>query len=167
MCRGFAFEAARVGSIPRKFAERFDVEAVTDFLAIHILTHDRDSLDIDFWLYRDEAEDADDPRWRFIPWDKNLTFGAHYYSNVRGENDFFDYDRDFLLTMGNALVTKFLRTPALRSGLDARLAQLMNEVFDRAYFEDRIAALRPLVAPSIARRPDDGAFVMHPGPHQG
>ncbi len=146
-----------------EFAERFDVEAITDFLAIHVLTHDLDSLDIDYWLYRDEAEGAQDPRWRFIPWDKNLTFGTHYFSGIRGENDYFDYDQDFLRTMGNALVTKFMQTPALRDALYARLAQLMAEDFELGYYQQRIDALRPVVAPSMARQPDDQAYVVHPG----
>lgn len=46
-----------------EFRERFDVEAFIDFLAIHVLTHDRDVLDIDYWLYRDDEGDG---KWKLI-----------------------------------------------------------------------------------------------------
>lgn len=150
-----------------EFDERFDVDAFIDFLAIHILTHDRDSMDIDFWLYRDESPDAADGRWKFIPWDKNLTFGAHYFTGHLGENDFFDYDRIFLETMGNGLVVKSLQTPELRARLDNRLIELMEETFNTAYFEAKIAELKPIVRPSIERSPGPNAYILHPKQHQG
>ncbi len=141
------------------FEERFDVDQVIDFLAIHILTHDRDSLDIDYWLYRDD--EADGP-WTFIPWDKNLTFGHHYFSGHQGINDFMAYDRDYLPTLTNDLITKFLATPDLRSQLDARTVELATEVFTDQWFEERVAELADQVGPSMARVPDDSSFVVHP-----
>ncbi len=150
-----------------EFAERFDLESFVDFLAIHVLTHDRDSLDIDFWLYRDESDDASDSRWKFIPWDKNLTFGSHYFGGVMGANDFFDYDSGFVETMGNALVIKSLQTPGIRARLNERLGELMGETFTKDYFSEKIAGLQPIVQPSLERRPGKQAYVVHPGQHQG
>ncbi len=153
---GSAFEAG--------FRERFDADRFIDFLAIHALTHDRDVLDIDYWLYRDEA--AGGP-WRLIPWDKNLTFGAHYHAGVQGVNDFFDYYRDFIQPQQNALVEKFLDTPGLRADFDARLVDLATEVFDDAWYREVMEEMAGEIAPALARPPGGGAYRIHPGQHHG
>lgn len=150
-----------------EFAERFDLESFVDFLAIHVLTHDRDSLDIDFWLYRDESKDAADPRWKFIPWDKNLTFGSHYFGGILGSNDYFDYDMSFVETMGNALVIKSMQTAGIRARLHERLRELMAETFSLDYFREKIAGYRPVIEPSLERLPSKYAYVLHPGQHHG
>ncbi len=148
-----------------EFSERFYVDAFTDFLAIHVLTHDRDVLDVDYWLYRDDADE--DAKWKLIPWDKNLTFGHHYFSGFQGVNDFFDYDRDFVNPLHNDLVEKFLATDALRQGFEERLLELATEVFDDAWYEAQMAEISDEIAPAMARMPDEDSYEIHPGQHHG
>lgn len=149
----------------QQFRERFDVDAFTDFLAIHVISHDLDSLDIDYWLYRDDADP--DGKWKLIPWDKNLTFGAHYFADFQGVNDFFDYDRGFLNTMGNALVDKFMATDGLRDAFDERLLKLTTEVFNDQWYQSKMEAIAEEIAPAMARLPDEEAYEIHPGQHHG
>jgi spore coat protein H len=146
------------------FRARFDVDAFMDVLAIHVLTHDRDSLDIDYWLYRN---DVDEGPWLLIPWDKNLTFGHHYFGGFQGVNDFFDYDRSFVEAQQNALITKFLASPGLRADFDARLYDLATHVFDDGWHRAQIDALAAHIAPAMARLPDRDAYALHPGQHHG
>ncbi len=149
------------------FREQVDVQNFIDFVAVHVLTHDRDSFDIDFWLYRDDAEDADDGRWKFIPWDKNLTFGHHYFGGFRGVNDFLDYDRDFINYLGNDLIRKALASPGIRAEFDERLHELVTEVFTDQWFADKMAQIADEIAPAMARIPDEGSYEIHPGQHHG
>ena len=144
--------------------ERFDVDAMLDFMALHILQDDRDSLDIDYWLYRDE----DDPEgtWLLIPWDKNLVFGNHWFDPVRGAHDLFEYDGVFLEVMGNRLFARTLATPTLRAALDLRLRTLLDEVFTDAWLDELLTDLRREVERSLVD-PASPAFALHPSQHYG
>ncbi len=57
------------------FAERFDVDEVLTWLAIHAVVADVDTFGGDYWRYVDHTTPGS--RWQVIHWDKDLTFGSH------------------------------------------------------------------------------------------
>jgi len=149
-----------------ELAERVDLPAMIDFLAIHILSHDMDSLDVDYWLYLDGSGGPGEGRWRFIPWDKNLTFGANWQQEFGGgANSFLTYDMGMVHTHGNRLFDLVLATPTLRDALHARLHELMDEVFTRAWFEEQALARLPHVVEGVLRPPGADAYHVQPRQH--
>lgn len=144
-----------------ELGDYIDVEQFIDFLAIHALTLDRDAFDNDYWLYRDETQ-GDEARWIFIPWDMDMTFGAHWFEGFDSQNDFFAYDLPLVSPLGNDLVTKTFQTAELRQRLFERLESLMEGKFKVEYFRDRLATLKPLIADSMAKTPAGDAFLVHP-----
>lgn len=146
------------------FRERIDVPNFHDFVALHILTQDLDSLDDDYWLYRDNA--ANGP-WRVIPWDKNLTFGTNFFDAYGGgANHFFTYTLSAIGTFGNELFIKYLDTPELREELHQRLRELMED-FSPEYFADRTAEIGQAIEGPMERQPGEGRFVRNPRQHFG
>jgi spore coat protein H len=133
-------------------------------IALHFLVQDLDSLDQDYWLYRDGAGER---LWKFIPWDKNLTFGANFYAeHGGGASEFFTYDLADIGLRGNGLFTKLLQTPELRARVEGRVRELMK-TFPPEYFRRAIERLRPVVEPSLRLAPGKRRYRLHPGPHHG
>lgn len=146
--------------------ERFDIENLRTFLAINALLQDVDSLDVDYWLYREASEGA---KWRLIPWDKNLTFGTVFFENAGGgANDYLVYDAGFINPLENALIERILETPGLRAEIDDRIRELVTTgEFSRERFEEEIERLRPEIEPRLERVPGPDAFVLTPKQHVG
>jgi spore coat protein H len=152
------------------FEQQVDVDNFIDWLAVHFLIGDIDSFGDDYWMHID-SEDPEG-RWRFIPWDKDLSFGAyereHPQPSLRQQHDFFVYE--FPLSdanWGNDLITKFLETPQLRDRLHARLQTLMTEQFTVDYFRTKANNLAAVVAPYVDLPAAEGRFFRHPRNHYG
>lgn len=159
--------------------ERFDVENLTDWLAIHYLIGDVDAFGDDFWLYRGRG--ATD-KWKIIPWDHDLSFGRNEREGLtenrelgqfgRGLvqlNDFFAYEYP-LDDAGwdNALIVKYHQSPGLRAQFEERILFLMDEVFTEAWFDAQIETLEQVIAPYMTRTRDgSGAFTLHERQHHG
>lgn len=152
-------------SFAEGLAARFELDALIDVLALHALMDDTDSLDTDFWLYRDDSAEA--PRWIVVPWDKNLTFGSHWVGPYEGAHHFFSYDRQFLAPLNNDLVSKLLATPTLSSRLDRRIRELLDTVFTPRAIRARIDAVVPDISDAMSRLPSSDAFVRNPQQHHG
>lgn len=150
------------------FEARFDSENFIDWLAIHWLIGDIDSFGDDYWLYLD----SDDPnaQWVIIPWDKDLTFGSHWRDDgFDVANDWFAYEYSLEVAQqpGNALIGRFLATPALRQQATSRLLEMIEQQFTPAWFAERIEALAELLADSASIAAGATAFNVHPRNHHG
>lgn len=159
--------------------QRFDVENLTDWLAIHYLIGDVDAFGDDFWLYRGRG--AGD-KWKIIPWDHDLSFGRNERDGLtenrelgqfgRGLvqlNDYFAYEYP-LDDAGwdNALIVKYHQSPGLRAQFEARILQLMDEVFTEEWFDAQFETLEKVTAPYMSRTRDgSGAFNLHERQHHG
>lgn len=144
------------------FNTLFRAEEVHTLLALHAIFMDTDSLDSDFWLYRDEDGDG---LWRLIPWDKNLIFGNGWYGDWLGGNSFFRYDRVRIYPLTNMLFEKYLETPALNRALDQRIRELLDSTFSRAWFDAHAERLLPRILDGMARRPGPDAYHRQPQQH--
>lgn len=142
-----------------------DVEATIDFLALHSLLGDVDAYYDDYWLYRPAGES----RFAFIPWDKDLTYGAHFSGADGGvANVRFSYERpvDRWVTRRNRLVDLIMTTPELRAQHDQRVIELLEE-FDLSYYCTQLVDLIPKIGPSAQSVAGPEAFVRHPSNHVG
>ncbi|MCC5794518.1 MAG: CotH kinase family protein [Chromatiales bacterium] len=126
-------ESSRPGEqFAQELGDWVDVEAMLKFVGSHMLIGDRDSLwGDDYWMYREN--DNPDARWRFFPWDKNLTFGSHWRrpsdfplegTGQGAGNLFFPVENDWTTGLGgNRLFRLFVNTPSLRAALGAWLLE--------------------------------------------
>ncbi len=153
------------GQYAQGFSERIDVDNFIDWLVLHWLVGDIDSFGDDYWLYIDH----DDPeaRWKFIPWDKDLSFGSHYREGFFTDNDFFHYQYGLTGGWGNLLISKFLQTPALREQAHSRLDELISEYFPESWFFERIDELAERIVDSVNIDPSPTAFRFHDQNHHG
>jgi spore coat protein H len=154
----------------RGFTQRVDIANFIDWLAVHYLIGDIDSFGDDYWIYRSQNDPK--AKWKFIPWDKDLTFGAFERPVEdpleRQLHHFFAYE--YPITDGgwdNELVSKFLATPQLKAQLDQRLKQLMQEVFPPEYVRKQIETIAAAIADDVNTLPGEGRFRLHPQNHHG
>lgn len=143
---------------------RFHYQDLVTVFALHGLFQDTDSLDADYWLYRDEDGDN---RWRIIPWDVNLVLGGGWHGDFLGSNDFLRYDYILVNPATNPLINLFMDTPELWADLEAHLRDLMENHIHRGWIEEQIARLLPRVALGLEPREDGNSFIMQPKQHHG
>jgi spore coat protein H len=148
-----------------EFERRFDRDQFLDLLALHVLSGDWDSLDIDYWLHYDTRGDR---RWRIIPWDKDLSFGKVWERQHRGgANDLINYDWFYLNPIRNRIVELLLETPELRSALHARVDSLALHAFPLEWYHEQVAQQLPLLVGGAQRTRGPGAYRLHSGQHHG
>ena len=155
------------GDVAREFADWFDVDNSTDSLAIHSLIGDIDSFGDDDWLFHNQFDN--EPRWKVIPWDKDLAFGSHLRGDRFGTtNDLFADEYGIDTVEDNGLVSRVLEDARLPAGLGARLRELMDEVVTLEYFELRTATIADAIEESVTIDPaTPNAFEQHPANHHG
>jgi len=147
------------------FESRVDLTSFIDWLAIHVLIADIDSFADDYWLFLDGSEPG--ATWRFIPWDKDLSFGSHSVSGFGVANDFFHLEFTPYTGWNNALVRKFLDTDDLYAQFIVRVDALMDDVFTVDRMRGEIHDLAAGIGTSVNRTQGPGAFVRHPANHHG
>ncbi|MCH8568420.1 MAG: CotH kinase family protein [Balneolales bacterium] len=160
--------------------ERFDVDNLTDWLAIHYLIGDVDAFGDDYWLYRAPGSSA---KWMVLPWDNDLSFGKNERDGLtenrelgqfgRGLvqlNDFFAYEYP-LDDAGwdNDLIVKYHQSPGLRRQFEHRMLQLMDEVFTPEWFDQKIEKYSEIIGPYIQRQrsEEDRYFLLQQRQHHG
>jgi len=136
-----------------------------DWLTLHWLIGDIDSFGDDYWLYLDHNDP--EARWHFIPWDKDQSFGSHFRPGFFTSNDFFAYEYDLIGGWGNQLIGKFLQTPQLRQMAEARLLELIDELFTESWLHERIDAHAEVLEDSVNIQPSSAAFSRHNKNHHG
>ena len=147
------------------FTQRFDVENFMDWLALHYIMGDVDAFGDDYWLYRGRQSDS---KWKILPWDNDLSFGKNerdgltinrelgrYGRGLVQLSDFFAYEYEIDdAGWDNDLISKFLATPSLEQKLHDRMNYLMENVFTKSWFEDRIRRQKSVVEPFMTNPPE-------------
>ena len=135
---------------------RVDVDELIDFLALHTVLGDSDAYLDDFWLYKP----ADSETFGFIPWDKDLTFGAHFAQGVANVEFSYESPVDRWVTGRNRLFDLVMTTPQLRKLHDKRVRELVDK-FDVSARCAQLVELKPLITEEVATQPGPEAFVRH------
>ena len=112
---------------PEAFAEAIATQlSVTDYIDRMIwisFTQNGDAVAQNFFLYR--LEQANEPPWRFIPWDSNLSLGADW----RSAESVIGADNGFQWSGGNLLAERILEVPEYREHFVARYLELLDTTF--------------------------------------
>lgn len=159
------------------FNDRFDVDVFVDWLAIHYIIGDVDAFGDDYWLHRGRQSDG---KWVILPWDNDLSFGKNERDGLTPNRELGQYGRglvqlsDFFAYeyaiddagWDNALISKFLATPSLESRLHRRMAYLMDNLFTREWFADRIERQASVVGPFLSNPPQPN-FKYNERQHHG
>ncbi len=90
-----------------------------------------------------------DGRWRFIPWDHDVAFGA---AALLGEHN----ARAYLYTPHFPEIRRLLRRPALDRKFNGELVRLLDEDYDRGVIDPVLDATYSLLSASSGARPPNG-----------
>lgn len=136
---------------PNRLTYLFDnvnLAAAINYLAASVLVHENDHISKNYYLYRDTEGTGE---WRFLPWDKDLTFGRNFVGDAGGvlsdviyaDNDvisgrnstvspshplFGDDQHQKWDNLWNRLIDALHKTPAVREMYLRRLRTLMDEL---------------------------------------
>jgi hypothetical protein len=130
--------AARLG-------EFIDLDEFARFMAVSVWIGDYDSLLItgqNFYLYLDPKSN----RFRFIPWDKDHTFGAWIAATHE------DRQRHSILEPWEGrkrFVARVFKVDAFREKYSTTLAKLHEEYARPEHFEKRVASLAAAIGPAV------------------
>lgn len=149
------------------FFDHTDIPSIVNYLAATSLMHDNDHLHKNHYLYRDTNGDGE---WRFLPWDKDLTFGRNYTiaGNVLNDTIWADLDPYGHPLFGdryhrkvdniwNVIIDAFYASPELQKMTLRRLRSLMDEQLQAPWtpagklkYEQRISQLQADMAADVA-----------------
>lgn len=154
-------------TLERYLFDNIDVPAVISYLVANVLTHDNDNVHKNHYLYRDTRGDGE---WRFVPWDKDLTFGRNFdgravlNDQIWARRDPQSHplygDRSHRKVDGfwNRLIDACHRTPRLRAMFLRRLRTVMQRVLQapgtpraQLLLEQRIDALARQMGADVAQ----------------
>jgi hypothetical protein len=147
--------------------DNVDLPAVLNYVAATVLIHDQDHVHKNHYLYRDTEGDGE---WRFLPWDKDLTFGRNYFTQYGVLNDIMwadvdpashplygDQSRSNPGGQWNRLINACHSVPRIREMFLRRLRTLMDSILQapgqtrtQLLFEQRIDALKLLMDSDVA-----------------
>jgi hypothetical protein len=147
--------------------DNIDIPACINYWACIVIMHDNDVVHKNYYIYRDTEGDEE---WRFLPWDKDLTFGRNYTRSGGVLNDviYYNWDPQSHPLFGDASHLNFDRfynrlvhamhsVPRIREMYLRRLRTLMDQILNEAstpkanrYFERRIAMLKPQMTAAVA-----------------
>jgi spore coat protein H len=104
------------------FDQRMIQSEFEDWLMYVCLIQATDSAGKNSYLYHDPRDGAPEPRWRYLPWDFNASFGQGYRAQRRSSSayplsDFQQY---------NELFARILRDPELSARLRARFREALS-----------------------------------------
>jgi len=118
--------------------DNVDLPAVINYLAATTLLHDNDHVGKNYYLYRDSEGDRE---WRFLPWDKDQTWGRNFTAQGGVLNDtlwsekdpqshplFGDAQHQKIDRLYNRLIDACHRQPRIREMYLRRLRSLMDEI---------------------------------------
>ncbi|MEE2888187.1 MAG: CotH kinase family protein [Planctomycetota bacterium] len=148
--------------------DNVDLPAVLSYIAATVLIHDQDHVHKNHYLYRDTEGDGE---WRFLPWDKDLTFGRNYFTQYGVLNDIMwadvdpashplygDQSRSNPGGQWNRLINACHSVPRIREMFLRRLRTLMDSILQapgltrtQLLFEQRIDVLKLLMDRDVAR----------------
>ena len=133
----------------RRLGEFVEVNQFLRFLAVQALIANLDSLlttGHNYYLYEDRG------RYRFLPWDMNLSFGA--FGAVASSAEQADLSIRRPHVPPNRLIERVLGTPALRQQYERVARELAEQVVTKERLETSIARMAgALGGPAAATRP--------------
>jgi hypothetical protein len=149
--------------------DNVDVAEMASYLSAFALVHDNDSIQKNFFMYRDTNGDG---LWRMLPWDKDLTFGRNYTGSGGVLNDTMwathdpqsdplagDMEHPKIDGSGawNALIDAMSKVPAAREIWMRRLRTVMDQQlnapgtpYDQRFYETKIDQIVAKMAPDVA-----------------
>jgi hypothetical protein len=169
-------DAATPVTVAELVEQKFEPEALVNWLAVNALVSDSDVYNKNYFLYRSQRIGG---RWVVVPFDYDITFGRTYdpyrpppYSIV---NDNFSYYYPLALGAPNALRAKAVMNERLGARIRARLRELVEGDpeparpwrgwFEPARMDARIdeiyERLLPLIGPERDRFKEDVDAVRH------
>ena len=129
-------------SLDQFLFDAVDVAAVVNYIAATNLIHDNDHVAKNYYLFRETERDGE---WRFLPWDKDLTFGRNFTNGggvlndtIWADDDPFSHplfgSQDYPKTDGpwNRFIDAIFRSDRTREMVMRRLRTLMDELLGRA-----------------------------------
>jgi spore coat protein CotH len=118
------------------------------YLAAMAIVGNADHIKKNYYMYRD-PESADD-RWRFFPWDLELTFGhlSTEDNDVLDEDIFVDMSPEFT-DFRNRLIEKIFYHPRFLVRYYGILDWILEQTFDRGFIAPRIEHAVCLGTPDI------------------
>jgi hypothetical protein len=106
--------------------DNVNIPSVISYLAATTLIHDMECGHKNHYLYRDTEGTGE---WMFLPWDKDLSFGRNFSSELGVLNDEIRADdHPLLLQFNNHLVHALYDTPLIREMYLRRLRTVMDEL---------------------------------------
>ena len=129
---------------------------VLAYAAVEALIQNQDHLRKNFYLYRD-IEAALESRWRFLPWDMDLTWG-HLWSeeeDILGEEITTDgslwmgLEDDFDAWNHNALLHRVLGDPLHEATYEEYILHLVDDVFNEEFVDERIENMLCRTTPEL------------------
>ena len=155
-----------VGDELRRFVfDHVDVPATINYLAATCVMHDNDHVAKNYFLYRDSEGDLE---WRFIPWDKDLTWGRNFTNSVLNDTIWANDDPYSHPLFGdkthpkndgpwNRLVHAMYAVPETREMYLRRLRTVMDELLRKnnspsaeRYLERRLRAYEASMSADVA-----------------
>lgn len=110
---------------------RFDVANAVDFHLLLLLTSNMDGYDKNLMVARDlPATNAPPPRFFFVPWDYDATFGRNWEGSRVGTTAW----------LSNHLLDRLLEDPEYRRAYAARWSELRQKQFSEAVLYELIDA---------------------------
>ena len=116
--------------------DNIDIPACINYWAATTLMHDNDHVQKNYYMYRDTNDTRE---WRFLPWDKDLTFGRNFGAGggvlsdgIWAANDPYSHplfgDSDHMKVDGlwNRLIDALSDTPDIRAMYVRRLRTVMD-----------------------------------------
>jgi spore coat protein CotH len=158
-------DAATPVSVGDLVEQRFEPEALVNWLAVNALVSDSDVYNKNYFLYRSKAIDG---RWVVVPFDYDITFGRTYdpyrtapYTII---NDNFSYYYPLALGAPNPLRTKAIMNERIGARVRARIGELIDRQpgrerpwqgwFEPARMDARIDELYERLRPMVDGDPE-------------
>lgn len=132
--------------------DHVNIAAMINYLATAVIIHDIDIGNKNYYLYRETNNSGE---WRFLPWDKDLTFGRNWVDGALLNDTIWadnDQESSYPITINwNALVDliidDFENNPVMREMYLRRLRTLMDQLLqapttaaDQLRYEKRLEA---------------------------
>jgi spore coat protein H len=111
----------------RDFEQRMLRSEFEDWLIFCSLIEATDSAGKNAYLYHDARPEAPEPRWRYLPWDFNASFGQNYRTHRLRSTDYLPAD----FGKKNELFARLLRDEALRTRLFERYRAALGGPWER------------------------------------
>ena len=131
------------------FKKHFDFENYTTWMAMNIISANRDTVNQNFILYNPPYSE----KFYFLPWDYD---GASLFDHT-----FAKWQKGLYLWWSSPLHKKFLRIKEYRDAVDQKIQMIYAKYINPQTVAQRINLYRPIVEPFITSLPDE-EYISYP-----